>query len=141
MYTPTIKRIMKKLLEDLGCNKRELSILFTDDGHIAELNKKYRGKDKPTNVLAFPMADDSCDVDSGMLGDVVISVDTAMRESAETGETTDETIYRLLVHGLLHLLGYDHERSLKDEKTMSKEEARLKLLIREEIDGASGCKH
>jgi len=132
---------MKKVLEDLACDKRELSILFTDDDHIAGLNKKYRGKDKPTNVLAFPMSGDPADVESGMLGDVVISVDTAMRESVETGETVDETIYRLLVHGLLHLLGYDHERSLKDEKIMTREETRLGMLIKEEINGASGCKH
>jgi probable rRNA maturation factor len=139
--TPTIKRILKKVLKDLACDKRELSILFTDDVHIQDLNRKYRARDKPTNVLAFPMAGDSKDVESGMLGDVVISVDTAARESSGTGETMDETICRLLVHGLLHLLGYDHERSKKDEKIMSMEETRLGMLIKEEIDGATGCKH
>ena len=125
----------------MACDKKELSILFTDDGHIQELNKKYLAKDRPTNVLAFPMTDDPADVQSGMLGDVVISVDTAVREAAETGETVEEAIRRLLVHGLLHLLGYDHERSKKDEKIMSIEEARLKMLIKEEIDGSAGCKH
>jgi len=124
---------MKKVLEDSACNKKELSILFTDDTHIAELNRKYRGKDRPTNVLAFPMSDDPGDLESGMLGDVVISVDTAMRESDEAGEPLDESIYRLLVHGFLHLLGYDHERSPEDERLMSAEEARLITLIRKEI--------
>jgi probable rRNA maturation factor len=66
-------------------------------------------------------------------------VDTAVRESADTGETTDQAIYRLLVHGLLHLLGYDHERSSKDEKIMSREETRLGMLVKEAINGASGC--
>lgn len=132
---------MKRLLEDLACDKKELSILFTDDKRIAELNKQYRGKDMPTNVLAFPMAEDPADIESGMLGDVVISVDTALREAAETGETHVEAIYRLVVHGLLHLLGYDHERSPKDEKNMFREQARLMKLITEEINGATGSKH
>ena len=136
-----IKRVMKTVLEDLACEQKELSILFTDDGHITELNRIYRGKDRPTNVLSFPMAGDSSEVESGMLGDIVISVDTAMRESAGTGETPDETIYRLLIHGLLHLLGYDHETSKKDERIMSREESRLGILIREETNGAAGCKH
>jgi probable rRNA maturation factor len=132
---------MKRLLEDLACGKQELSILFTDDKRIAELNRQYRGKDKPTNVLAFPMAEDPSDIESGMLGDVVISVDTALREAAGTGETLVEAIYRLVVHGLLHLLGYDHERSPKDEKIMFREQARLMKLITEEMNGATGSKH
>jgi probable rRNA maturation factor len=129
---PMIKRTIKKALEDLGCDKKELSVLFTDDLHIAELNKKYRGKDKPTNVLAFPMDDDSSDVESGMLGDIVISVDTAIRESIDGSEPLNNTINRLLVHGLVHLFGYDHERSRKDERMMSREEARLINLIGKE---------
>jgi len=136
-----IKRIMKRVLKDLACDKKELSILFTDDAHIRELNKKYRAKDRPTNVLAFPMTGDPSDTASCMLGDVVISVDTAIREAAETGETAEETIRRLLIHGLLHLLGYDHERSKKDERIMSLEEKRLGMLIKEETDGAAGSKH
>lgn len=134
---------MNRVLEDLACEAKELSILFTDDGHITELNREYRGKDRPTNVLAFPMAGDASGVEPGpgMLGDIVISVDTALRESAETGEAPEGTIYRLLIHGLLHLLGYDHETSKKDERIMSGEEARLGMLVREEADGATGCKH
>ncbi|MFC1533408.1 rRNA maturation RNase YbeY [Thermodesulfobacteriota bacterium] len=124
---------MKKVLEDLACNKSELSILFTDDTHITGLNRRYLGRDAPTNVLAFSMSSDSTsDPDSGMLGDVVISVDTAIRESDETGEPLNETIYRLLIHGILHLLNYDHERSSADEQIMAMEENRLLSLIKEE---------
>ena len=125
----------------MACDKRELSILFTDDTHIRELNRRYRLKDRPTNVLAFPMSDDSCEVESGMLGDIVISVDTAMRESERTGETPEETACRLLIHGILHLIGYDHERSDKDAKIMTKEEARLGMLIREGKNGSTCRKH
>jgi rRNA maturation RNase YbeY len=117
----------------LGCSKNELSILFTDDDYIAELNKRYLGRAGPTNVLAFPMSDGSDkEAESGMLGDVVISVDTAIRESAEEDESQEDTIYRLLIHGILHLMGYDHERSPGDEDKMFEEEKRLLLLIREE---------
>jgi len=136
-----IKKTMKRLLEDLACDKKEVSILFTDDRRIAELNRDYRGKDKPTNVLSFPMAEGPSDVESGMLGDVVISVDTALREAGEMDETVVETINRLLVHGMLHLMGYDHERSPKDEKIMTKEEKRLLKLITEENNGVSCSKH
>jgi probable rRNA maturation factor len=132
---------MKKVLKDLACDAKELSILFTDDERIAELNKKYRGKDKSTNVLAFPMAGGDADIESAMLGDVVISVDTAEREAAGTGETMYQAVFRLLIHGLLHLIGYDHERSKRDQRIMSEEEARVGMLIKEDINGASGCKY
>ena len=122
-----------KALSGLACSERELSILFTDDRHISELNRDFRGKDGPTDVLAFPMSGDIVpDMESGMLGDIVISVDTAIQESEGYGEPLEETIYRLLIHGLLHLVGYDHERSEEDEKLMKDEEERLLALIRED---------
>ncbi len=112
----------------------ELSILFTDDKHIAQLNRRYLDRDGPTNVLAFPMSGGSPpDVESGMLGDVVISLDTAERESRELGETSDETISRLLIHGVLHLLNYDHERSPEEAERMEKEEKRLFAMIKDII--------
>lgn len=124
---------MKQVLEDLACHDGELSILFTDDTHIAELNLHHLGRKGPTNVLAFPMSGGRFpDVESGMLGDIVVSVDTALRESEESGEPLEETICRLLIHGLLHLLNYDHERTSADEQLMEKEQTRLLALIREE---------
>jgi probable rRNA maturation factor len=116
----------------LGCNKGELSILFTDDTHISELNRTYLGREGPTNVMAFPMSDDPVSgVTSGMLGDVVISVDTALREARKTSESPGEVICRLLIHGILHLMDYDHERSPQDERIMMREQARLVSLVRE----------
>jgi probable rRNA maturation factor len=115
----------------LACDRDELSILFADDGMIADLNSRYLGRQGPTNVLAFPMSDDQGPgVASGMLGDVAISVDTAIRESEESGEQLEETICRLLIHGILHLMGYDHE-SVREERIMRKEEKRLLLMVRE----------
>jgi probable rRNA maturation factor len=116
----------------LGCHDRELSILFTSDDRIAELNDQYLGRTGPTNVLAFPMEDPREEVPlSPMLGDVVISLDTAAKESGELGESFEETVYRLLIHGILHLLGFDHERT-EDARRMEKEELRLRKLIEEE---------
>ena len=96
----------------MGCHDRELSILLTDDNGIAQLNDRYLGRKGPTNVLAFPMSGgEEPDYGSGMLGDVVISVPTALRESKELGESLEYTIDRLLIHGVLHLLGFDHSES------------------------------
>jgi len=139
---------MRKVLKDLACDNGELSILFTDDRHIAELNKEYLGRKGPTNVLAFPMSGPPAItngrqprtrppdgtlpmVESGMLGDVVVSVDRAIDESKELNEPLDETIYRLLIHGILHLLNFDHEGSSEEAHRMEQEQAGLLSLIRE----------
>ena len=117
----------------MACDDKELSILFTDDDRIAQLNNRYLGREGPTNVLAFPMTPGpSPTVPSNMMGDVVISVDTVVRESEELGEHLEDTVDRLLIHGILHLLGYDHEISLEEAGRMNKEEQRLMSLLREE---------
>jgi len=122
---------LETVLRDSAFPKGEISILFTGDKHIAELNQHYRGKPKPTNVLAFPMADESVPaLSSEMLGDVVISVDTAMAESTRLREPLDQTILRLLIHGILHLLGYDHEISPREAARMTREQNRLLALLR-----------
>jgi rRNA maturation RNase YbeY len=123
----------EKALRDLACLDKELSILFTDDFQIAELNERYLGRKGPTNVMAFPMAGGEEDsFESSMLGDVVISVDTARKESKEAGEPLDLTLDRLLIHGILHLLGFDHEGSGREARRMELEEKRLVAVIREE---------
>lgn len=107
--------------------------MFTDDNRIAQLNNRYLGRKGPTNVLAFPMTGGQTpEIDSALLGDVVISVDTALRESEELGEPLEYTIDRLLIHGVLHLLGYDHEKSDAKAKRMEKKERRLVALMSED---------
>jgi rRNA maturation RNase YbeY len=116
----------------LGCHEKELSVLLTDDEQIAELNAHYLNKSGPTNVLAFPMEEGpDPELESPMLGDVVISTDTALRESEEAGESLEEAVDRLLIHGVLHLLGYDHEKSVGEAQRMQKEERRLLTLVKE----------
>ena len=86
----------------------EVSILLTTEEHIRQLNRDYRGKDRPTDVLSFQQLED--DLSSPViLGDVVISVGTAARQAAERDRTLDDELSLLIVHGILHLLGYDDE--------------------------------
>ncbi|MFZ5563307.1 MAG: rRNA maturation RNase YbeY [Thermodesulfobacteriota bacterium] len=103
----------------MGSRDAELSILITDDAAIAELNRAYLKRSGPTNVIAFPMREgDFAEVTPGLLGDVVISADTALREARSMGITLEARFTELLVHGILHLLGYDHERSRAQAKKM-----------------------
>ncbi len=108
----------------------ELSILIVDDDQMAELNETYLGRSGPTNVMAFPMREGPfADINSNLLGDVVISLDTACREAEAEGIKKEERIEQLLVHGILHLSGFDHENSEEDAQAMrEKEEELLKLL-------------
>jgi probable rRNA maturation factor len=97
------KRLLKtavRLLKAEGCpESSEVSILLTDDAGISELNRQYRGEDRATDVLAFPMQGE-------VLGDVVISAETAKRQADERDKSLDDEIVLLLAHGILHLLGY-----------------------------------
>lgn len=87
----------------------ELSVLLCDDATIQELNRDYRGKDRPTDVLAFAMQEgEGTGVAPDLLGDVVISLDTARRQAPAHGRTIAGEVTFLLAHGLLHLLGHDH---------------------------------
>jgi probable rRNA maturation factor len=109
-----LSKIAHRALEVLGLNNAELSIVLVSDAQIKRLNKLYRNKDKPTDVLSFPIGEK---VNGWLiLGDVVISVDTAKRQAKELGCSLEEELKRLLVHGLVHLLGYDHELGGEEEK-------------------------
>jgi len=124
-----IKMKLKRILKDLECHNAELSILITDDKHMAELNSRFLKRNGPTNVLAFPVKDDNPDEpETSMLGDIVISLDAAMRDAIKAGESLTKMIDRLLIHGLLHLLGYNHERS-EEALKMEEETERLLTLI------------
>ena len=112
------KSTLIKTLKHLKEEKISISVLFTDDVKMQELNKTYRSKDKPTDVLSFSMRDGDEfpsveEVEN--LGDIIVSVDTAMRQAKEFGVSIEDEIKRLLVHGCLHLLGYEHE-GVSDER-------------------------
>ena len=128
----SLERKTELLLKTFGKQDHELSILFTTDNEIKKLNKTYRSKDKPTNVLAFAMADGEIIPDDSMLGDIVISVEKAAREAAQEGVSLHQRITFLIIHGFLHLMGYDHERSQKDADIMENEEKKLFTLLKDE---------
>jgi len=109
-----LSKIAHRALEVLGLSRVELSIALVSDVQIKRLNKLYRNKDKPTDVLSFPIGEKV--EDWLILGDIVISVDTAKRQAQELGHSLEEELKRLLVHGLVHLLGYDHELGGEEEK-------------------------
>lgn len=109
---------------NLENNDYEISLLMTNDEVIREYNNQYRGKDKATDVLSFPMEEEN------ILGDIAISYDTAKRQAEENEINIDRETAFLFIHGLLHLLGYDHETSQEDEKEMFElQEKILKKLI------------
>lgn len=95
----------------------EVALLFTDDSAIAEINAEWRGKDKPTNVLSFPAPDMPVpEGEARHLGDIVLAHGVITREAAEQGKTLHDHTAHLIVHGVLHLLGYDHETDAEAEE-------------------------
>ncbi len=119
----------EQLLRECDVGGYTVSLHLVADAEIQELNRRYRHKDQPTNVLSFPFADGSDPALAGLpvaeLGDIVISLDTAGREAKEFGQTFGYRLLWLVTHGLLHLLGYDHERSAEEEQRMQGREQQL----------------
>jgi probable rRNA maturation factor len=115
-----------RFLSALKLEGAELSVALVTDEAIAALNKTWRKKNKPTDVLSFPAGEPPPGSPGPrLLGDVVISLDTARRVAAEESRRIDRELARYLAHGVLHLLGYDHERGPKEAKRMAQWEERL----------------
>ncbi len=126
-----LRRVANAVLRGIGQSKAELSVALVDDASIAELNGQYRAKPRPTDVLSFSLVEgDFADHRGGMLGDVVISVETAAMQAAERHRSLDETVARLLVHGVLHLIGHDHEDDAEARAMQAEERRLLKALPR-----------
>jgi probable rRNA maturation factor len=120
-----VRRHAQRMLATLQIEKLELSILITGDEQIHILNRDYRKKNRPTDVLAFAMREgERSELAGDVLGDVVISVETAARQAADHGRSTQDEVTFLLAHGLLHLLGWDHDTPSKD-RAMTRETERL----------------
>ena len=111
----------RAFLAALGRGDAELSILLTTDRAIRRLNRRWRGKDRATDVLSFPLSDPPGA--SPLLGDVVISWDTAARRGGEDARAVRRELDRYLAHGILHLLGFDHERRADAAVMAAREEA------------------
>lgn len=126
-----VKKQVSLILKKMGCIKSEVSILFVDDDEIQVLNRDYRGKNKPTDVLSFSQIEGykNSELQSPnselILGDVVISLETAKRQAKERGHYFSKEVFILLTHGILHLLGYDHEGDRKKAAEMRRMEKKI----------------
>jgi rRNA maturation RNase YbeY len=122
-----------QLLEALGLGASELSIVLADDAFVEALNAEWRGVHHATDVLSFPQEEPvepgRFSVPPTVLGDVVISAETAARQAADLGHPLATEVRVLLVHGLLHLVGHDHEASPDAARQMRREEARLAAVL------------
>ncbi len=115
----------RRVLDQLGHARSELSLSLVDDKRIAELNAAWRDRDQPTDVLSFSLVDGEHANHRGrLLGDVVIGIEEAARQARKRHRGINETVAQLLIHGVLHLLGHDHERGA-DARVMRAEERRL----------------
>lgn len=112
-----VKRTAEKILALVHQKNAELSLALVGNEEIRELNRRYRNKPAATDVLSFPV-DEPAGPRARLLGDVVISVEQAELQAGKAGRTLEAEVEWLLIHGILHLLGYDHERSAKEAKIM-----------------------
>lgn len=140
-------RTAEAVLSAARAGAAELSLVLVSDRRMRALNRRYRNKDRPTDVLAFPMYEkwgqatflrsrrnifggQKSSLSPFLLGDVVISMPIAKRQAAVLGHSLRDEVARLLVHGVLHLLGYDHERSARDASAMARKEKAVLRAIR-----------
>lgn len=122
-----IRADLRKLLSLTGQQNAEVSVLLVGDKAMRSLNRRYRGKDRTTDVLSFPLREGRFSrIQPHILGDIVLSLPAAARQAKAAGEPYRVEIGRLLVHGYLHLLGYDHERSRAEAGRMDCRERRLR---------------
>ena len=135
----TLRRRAEKMLRHLGLDAVELSVALVDDPAIHALNLEYRHKDKPTDVLSFGQREGEAPLlpegAPELLGDIVISIETATRQADARGATLDAELIHLAVHGLAHLCGYDHA-SPEEERVMFGWET----LLREQATGRGAVK-
>jgi probable rRNA maturation factor len=128
-----LRRIAGRVLAAEKASPAEVSLVVTDDRTLHDLNLRYRGEDAPTDVLSFALTEDSQDFvlppdGVSCLGEVVISFPMARRHARESGQPIETDLAQLVVHGLLHLLGYDHEKEDEERAMRAREEALLASL-------------
>ncbi|HOF04033.1 MAG TPA: rRNA maturation RNase YbeY [Syntrophales bacterium] len=126
-----IRRTLTKLLRSMGEAEAEVSLLLVDDEGIREINRSYLNRDYPTNVISFSMREGNWgQLNPDLLGDIVVSVETARRDGERSGLSFTEAVDFLLIHGLLHLLGYDHEGDdPREKRRMEEKEEELFFLL------------
>ena len=117
-----LRQAAKQIIQELACRDKEISLLLVDNEQIQEINRQYLNRDYPTNVIAFSQLEgDFGNLTPNLLGDVVISVERAASDSQAGGLTLDDELDFLFIHGLLHLLGYEHENTSPAEAQKMKD--------------------
>ncbi|WP_454063366.1 rRNA maturation RNase YbeY [Candidatus Nitrospira salsa] len=116
-----LRTVAQRILNKTGVPDSELSVELVGNTRMQTLNRQYRHQDRPTDVLAFPLWEGPGPRTS-LLGDVVISVPMAERQAATYGHSIDKEMIHLLTHGILHLIGYDHERGQREAQRMRRKE-------------------
>jgi len=129
VWSRYLARRARQVLRALAIRRSELSLSLVGDAEMRALNRDHRGKDRPTDVLAFPLYDPPIPSDAASLGDVVISIDTATVAAAERRRPLVDCLDELLIHGVLHLLGYDHEISPAEERRMARKARAVRAAI------------
>jgi probable rRNA maturation factor len=120
-----IIRDLNRALRLLGFQATELSVLFIGSKRMKSLNSRYRGINKVTDVLSFPMTDKGPVPAGGLLGDIVICVPRSISQADDFGVSFYDELLRLMLHGLLHLVGYDHEKNSYQKRRMERKEEEL----------------
>ena len=138
-YVRALRRDSLELMRAAGLRNAELSIVIVGDPAIRRLNRRWRGKDRPTDVLSFSQLEEKTrnghvphiahSAKIGAIGDVIISIDTAASQAKQMEVAVAARLRALLVHGFLHLLGYDHERSDAEARRMFRRERRLIAIL------------
>ena len=129
-----VRKIAKETLNALGSPNGELSLSFVTDQEITVLNQKHLFRPRPTDVLAFSMREGNfSEINPSLLGDVVISVETAKKQADAKGHVFEEELCLLLIHGILHLLGHEHEIPGPRARAMRKKENELFFLIKDKV--------
>jgi probable rRNA maturation factor len=118
---PSLRRFLMRAKKEIGL-RGEVNVLLTGNSKMRALNRKFRKKNKPTDVLSFPVTDEN-----GSAGDIAISTDIAIQQARRLGHSLDQELRVLLLHGLLHLAGYDHEN---DQGEMLRAERKLRAKFR-----------
>jgi probable rRNA maturation factor len=130
--TGRVRRSLKRLLRELNCKDSDISLLLVDDDQIREFNRTYLARDYPTNVISFSMTEGAFGhIHPEILGDIILSTETAARDALTGNLDFMDEVEFLLIHGLLHLKGYNHENKGTDEaEKMKNRERELFFMLR-----------
>ncbi len=128
----SVRRAMIRIMKLVNCSDKVISLLFVGDREIREINRHYLSRDYPTNVISFSLTEGEFgDINPNILGDIVISAETALRDAEKSGMAFDDELAFLMIHGVLHLLDYNHENVSKvNTQRMKKKQQELFYMLK-----------